>query len=440
MERSEGVAAVCSSSIYSEVLRAIAVPFGDLAFFTDAEKPLVVNLESCQASSIRISLKGTGELKLAGIEIFSADDPAAPGGVARVASAELRTSGRPDEASDLTLSSDPRPQAPAVIAVERTDEPWVVLDFGAPKALRQIKIWSKAMPRQAWSPLRVEISQDGLAWEVVYSTKDRLAAQANLLAAISDYANPSIADPYAWSVFVDAVALLLTGLRRDAEKRLKGSSLSKEVMMEMRQAITRHVLDPMHMEWNHHGVRRTFRYWTSQEKVRYIKTANAFIAKLREHLSPHVCLGFGSVLSLVRDQDLIPHDDDLDIIIAFNRSECPTLTEGFKRLVSFAAQHGYMVRGYNSKSHRQFIRKGTKKVDVFVGLQEGDRISWFPQKRRALSMSDVFPPIPAKLLGVECLIPANPIRYLESVYGPKWSKPDPGFSHSWRTTAYDDIL
>lgn len=431
---------MCDSSIYSEALRAIAMPFGDLAFFTDPGRPLVVNLDSRQASSVRISLRATGALMLTALDIRPADVDGSRSAGDGVVSADLRTSSQPDVTCRVTFPPVPRADAPALICVERSDEPWIVLDFGAPMELSQIKIWNKAMPRQAWSPLFVEISQDGVAWEVVYSTTDRLAAQARLLEAISVGAKPHIIDPHAWSVFAESMTLLLSGLRRDAEKHLKGSSLSKEVMMEMRQAITRHVLDPMHMEWNHHGVRRTFRYWTRQEKVRYIKTANAFIAKLREHLSPHVCLGFGSVLSLVRDQDLIPHDDDLDIIIAFDRSECPTLTEGFKRLVYFAAQHGYTVRGHNSKSHRQFIRKGTKKVDVFVGLQEGDRISWFPQKRGALSMADVFPPISAKLLGIDCLIPANPIRYLESVYGPNWSKPDPGFSHSWRTTAYDDIL
>ena len=78
-------------------------------------------------------------------------------------------------------------------------------------------------------------------------------------------------------------------------------------------------------------------------------------------------------------------------------------------------------------------------MDVFVSLKEGDRVSWFPQKRGSLVVSDVFPPIRASMLGVECLVPRNPLKYLESVYGPNWRKPDPNFSHNWRTREYDEI-
>lgn len=431
---------MADSSIYFEALKAISTPFSDLAFFTDASRPLVVNVDSRTVLSIRISLDGAGALKLTGLDLRRPPFRGQGGATGGADSAALRTSDRPDEVSHVKLSETTLGDAQDLVCVERTTDPWVILELDEPIELLQIAVWTRELPRQARAPLVMEISPDGATWETVYSTSDRLAAQAQLWDVISRNLSSVVDDLYSWSVFSESLALLFRGQRREAEKHFKGSALSKELMMEMREAITRHLLEPMHMEWNHHGVRRTFRFWTKQEKVRYIKTANLFISELREHVSPHVCLGFGSVLSLVRDQDLIPHDDDLDIIIAFDRSECPTLTEGFKRLVDFAERRGYTVRGHNSKSHRQFIRKGTKKVDVFVGLREGDRVSWFPQKRGSLSMSDVFPPISAKLLGVECQIPANPIRYLESVYGPRWSKPDPAFSHSWRTTAYDDIL
>ncbi len=423
------------NSIYSRALQGITAPFRDLAFFTDAGLPLTINPQS-RASLVRVSLRGAGALSLTGVQVGVRGDTGEP---IRLASAEVRTSARPDERVALALAGEPKSARVPLVEVARSDDPWVIIDLGQAYDLVQIKLWSAAMPRQGWAPLTVEVSEDGSSWTAIYSTADRLAAQAAHVVSVGAQGTLAAEDPAAWTVFIDVVQLLVGGHRTQAEKRLKLSELPTDTIAAIRQAISQAFLNPMQLDWNHHGVRRTFKYWTKGEKVKYIKAANEFIDNLARELSPHVCLGFGSVLSLVRDQDLIPHDDDLDIIIAFDRNECPTIREGLQRVVDFAGRHDYKVREPFPKSHRQLVRKGTKKVDVFVSLHDNGRISWFPQKRDSLAMTDVFPPIRASMLGVECLVPANPLRYLESVYGPTWSKPDPSFAHNWRTKAYDDI-
>jgi hypothetical protein len=426
------------SSLYSDTLRAILIPFRDLRFFTDPAEPLTINLDAQAVSLIRISISGPGAFNVTGAAVcrvgdYASDDPMVP------LSAVVRTSAQPDGSAQICLSCNQSPSVESRVEVARTEDPWIVLDLGASHDVTRIVLWSAAMPRQAWARLMVEVSVDGDAWNTVYSTKDRLAELAGLMESIGMRGVLSANDRYAWEVFSEVVALLFRGERRRAEKRLRYSGLPDDVLSEIRIAVTREVLDAMQLDWNHHGIRRTFKYWTTREKVKYIKTANHFIGRMAKELSPHVCLGFGSVLSLVRDQDLIPHDDDLDIIIAFDREDCPTITEGFDRLVAFAAKHGYRLREPSPKSHRQFIREGSRKVDVFVGLAEEGRISWYPQKRGSLALTEVFPPIRASMLGVECLIPRNPLRYLEAVYGPRWSKPDPFFKHDWRTRDYEDI-
>src|SRR5690606_35569066 len=105
---------------------------------------------------------------------------------------------------------------------------------------------------------------------------------------------------------------------------------------------------------------------------------------------PDACLGFGSVLSLVRDRDLIPHDDDLDIIVGFPPEVAPRLSVA----LTLAAEHlttlGYKVSG-KFFSHRH-VSRGGMKLDVFVGIYEdGDSIGWFPGARGALRRCDVFP-------------------------------------------------
>ena len=78
-------------------------------------------------------------------------------------------------------------------------------------------------------------------------------------------------------------------------------------------------------------------------------------------------------------------------------------------------------------------------VDVFVGIFEGDVVSWYPAARRGLVRTDVFPPSSATLLGVEMAIPASPEAYLERLYGAGWRTPDPDFMHPWNRSEFADL-
>ncbi len=144
------------------------------------------------------------------------------------------------------------------------------------------------------------------------------------------------------------------------------------------------------------------------------------------------------MLSVVRDKALIPHDDDLDIIIGFEPTAAPTLTDALRLVEDHLRPLGYDVTGAFA-AHRHVRRPGRKRVDVFVGIFEGEAIAWYPGARGALTRDIVFPPTSADLLGVPCAIPAQPEVYLERLYGAGWRVPDPYFSHRWDISAYADI-
>jgi hypothetical protein len=221
-------------------------------------------------------------------------------------------------------------------------------------------------------------------------------------------------------------------------KELKGLELTPSERAHFRAEVNSLVLAPRQLEWTSHGIRRSFRFWSSEEKRRYVRYALEVAHDLRG-LTDAVAFGFGSVLATVRDGDLIAHDDDLDILVAFDSSEVPTIAAGLKRLHDYLTARNYSVTGDHT-AHR-WVRKGRNyKVDVFVGLFEGDSVAWYPGSRAALTRQMMFPPSTGTLLGYECPLPREPLQYLECVYGPSWRVPDAGFKHVWNRKGYADLI
>lgn len=204
-----------------------------------------------------------------------------------------------------------------------------------------------------------------------------------------------------------------------------------------RNAVNESLLPARNIEWTVHGPKRPFRNWSEAERQAYVADGSQVVDALRS-LTPDVCFGFGSVLAVVRDHALIPHDDDLDIIVGFEPAAASTLAGALRLIEDHLRPQGFEVTG-GFAAHRHVRRPGRKHVDVFVGLDEGESISWYPGARGGLTRDIVFPPIAAELLGVPCLIPAQPEVYLERLYGKGWAVPDPFFNHNWDRAAYADI-
>jgi hypothetical protein len=220
------------------------------------------------------------------------------------------------------------------------------------------------------------------------------------------------------------------------------TSLVAHVQDEQRRrqfiaAVNQQILPSRGLEWTAHGPKRPFRSWSDEERVDYVRDTAEVVDALRS-LTPDVCLGFGSVLAVVRDKALIPHDDDLDIIVGFEPDAARTLADGLRLIEEHLRPLGFDVTG-PFVAHRHVRRPGRKRVDVFVGIFEGESISWYPGARRGLTRTIVFPPSPAGLLGVSCWIPAQPEAYLERLYGEGWRVPDPYFRHDWNSATYADI-
>jgi hypothetical protein len=153
--------------------------------------------------------------------------------------------------------------------------------------------------KRAWT-LRVEVYDNPNSPQLVYDHRERMRQLADLVEDTVAYLRPPgrlapaitlLAQSYAKVVQLD-----FAGARQAMSD---ASAIPREERRAIRAAMNKVVLPGFRLEWGKHGIRRTFRYWTKKEKINYLKFTNGVVDNLRD-LSPDVCLGWGSILGLVR--------------------------------------------------------------------------------------------------------------------------------------------
>ena len=333
---------------------------------------------------------------------------------------------------------DPGHRDGLMIRTQHEDHPWAEVAFDPPVEVTGVHLRAIAARAAVEDrDVRVQVGSPGSALVTVYDASERRDDLRHLLAAAADEVPLEVHSPFL--AVSDPLAMTIGGQYREARAAMK--KVAKQITEEDRLAFVATVNDGVllrrSLEWTVHGPTRSFRFWSKEEKVDYVRFTASVAEALRE-LTPHVCFGYGAALAVVRDGDLIPHDDDLDLIVAFEPHEAATLPEAHARVEEFLRGRGFAVKG-DFFGHRHVASApGEKNVDVFSALFEGDRIAWYPGTRGALDRSTMFPTSEGELLGVPCPLPADPVRYLETIYGPGWSTPDPGFRHRWRKKDFAD--
>lgn len=235
-------------------------------------------------------------------------------------------------------------------------------------------------------------------------------------------------------------AAIILNISKAIQKREYADALHalKALDMESQRIIrgfySRNVLHNRELEWTGHGINRTFRFWSEEKKADYLRFTNRVLDHLDKRYD--VSLGYGSVLSIIRDEDLIPHDDDLDIIVSVNADDIITYNQALHDMNAYLEEADFRIHG-DYVAHRH-ASDGVFTVDIFLGLQDGDYVSWHPGPRNQLLYDDVFPPSEANLFGQDCWIPRDPDRYLEVVYGKDWRTPIAGWTHNFDPSPYAD--
>ena len=231
--------------------------------------------------------------------------------------------------------------------------------------------------------------------------------------------------------------MLMSEQYDEAHQHLKqrASMIGASATANLRRRFNEETLASRSLYWSNHGIRRSFNFWSSEEKLDLV----TFCLRLQEtlaKLTPDVCFGYGTALGLVRGGDLIAHDDDADLLVLLQHPEGVDLRAGARRVAKHLRAAGYSVKP--ARSHVYVMRAGRHEVDVFVGFRNGDFVNWRPGSRDTIRFEQVFPPAMVDYAGLACPVPARAEEYLALVYGQDWRTPREHFRHKWNT--FGDVI
>ncbi len=419
-------------AVFEETLRLVATALPELALLTSGGE-YVVPVDGAAGAITGVRLDQPARLPILLTRVGVAGEQPAPDQVSIAAHGWYR--GEMPDPGDLMTSGH------AALAVTTTPPAghgaWIELTWTEPVLASGVVLANNVgSDSQLAAGLRVSVRTADGDWTQVLDSGQRFAQWRASRAEELTSRHPQ--DPEL--VFLDD--LLLGAVAGEYPEARQGISKRRpkvgiERIGALRRAANAELLAARRREWTVHGIHRSFRFWTLEEKRSYVRYA-ADVARDVATLTPNVCFGFGATLAVVRENDLIPHDDDLDLIVSFERSEAADLPAALALLAEHLTSLGYTVVGEFFAHRHVRAPSGGKKIDVFVGLFDGDEVSWYPGPRQALKRADVFPTSTGSVFGIDVPLPASPETYLASQYGPDWRIPNPEFRHNWARAGYKD--
>ncbi|MBO9718171.1 MAG: LicD family protein [Pseudoxanthomonas sp.] len=141
-----------------------------------------------------------------------------------------------------------------------------------------------------------------------------------------------------------------------------------------------------------------------------------------------ICASYGTLLGAVRDGAMIPHDDDVDLmLISESDSMLGAVTE-FHRYQDYLRSQGFLVEELSNGQIHVTLEESAYPVDVFLAwMDEVEGLSLTFTVRGGVPFDAVAPLGEVEIEGVRLPAPSRPEVLLEAIYGPGWNVPDPDF-------------
>jgi hypothetical protein len=134
---------------------------------------------------------------------------------------------------------------------------------------------------------------------------------------------------------------------------------------------------------------------------------------------------FGTLLGVVRDDALIPHDDDIDTICMLPEQVGANEGDYILQLEALLKEAGATVRGQYPYHRHVSIGRGS--FDVFLGIEGKTTQTLYSWRTMTCDRDQLFPLKPRQFRDQEFLVPSDEEALLERYYGRTWRIPDKNF-------------
>ncbi len=141
----------------------------------------------------------------------------------------------------------------------------------------------------------------------------------------------------------------------------------------------------------------------------------------------------GTLLGLIREGDLIPHDDDIDLAVIIEGATTYEVVPNWQRLRALLPTLGLSALDQTETplAHLQIELAPGVKADLFPAWFFGNNAFVYPHTAGELTVDDLLPLAVHEVHGARVPVPKNPQALLRTNYGDDWGTPDPTFRFDW---------
>lgn len=174
----------------------------------------------------------------------------------------------------------------------------------------------------------------------------------------------------------------------------------------------------------------------SSVRLELLKAATLALFKAAELESIQISLNGGALLGLVRDNNLIPFDDDIDFaLVVENSKSLVSAMYSFKSYLFRLTNHGFMLNFItNGQCHITHPLYPRVVLDVFIGWFQGGLFSLNWAFVNKLDYSNILPFQKVDFIGMHNIsVFSSKFDIVELIYGKNWNIPN----ENWQVSHTD---